>query len=378
MNGQQHTSASWTSGIGLSGANEGPPPSIALRSIEETAPLDAVALALHLHAVGWRLDLDFTPRQFAGGLANLNYLLRIDGKWHVLRRPPSGLLPPGANDMTREHRILSRLWRVLPLAPRSFYLCDDASVIGAPFQILEFRDGVVLRGDCLSPLPETLQTGAALSAMLIETLARIHSVPPEAVGLETLGRPQGFFSRTVTGWLDRASIVTDDNLPPAAREVKAWLVALPGINDASPVLLHNDFKLDNILLDPDSLSPSTVVDWDMGTRGPALFDLATLLSYWTEPGDPECMQRLAQMPTARPGFLSREATATAYSGATGRSIAEIRPYRVLTILKLAVVFHQLHRRYATGDTRDPRYATFGSLGDELFAFALDVARGRVF
>ncbi len=354
------------------------PAGLNLLPAKRSAPLDTALLTAELEAHNLAIDAEFTPRQFAGGLANLNYLIRLEDGWAVLRRPPSGPLPPGANDMAREHRILSNLWRVLPLAPRSLHLCTDAAIIGVPFQILEFRSGQAIRGDKLSLLSETADTGRALSALLIDTLALVHEVVPEAVGLETLGRPEGFFPRQVIGWVRRANYVCGDMLPTAAAEVAGWLTGgVPPPEDAT-VLLHCDFKLDNILLDTATLKPGTIVDWDMGTRGPALFDLATMLSYWTEAGDPDCMHRLAQMPTAKAGFLSRAEAAHAYERRTGRSIGAIRSYRVLTIFKLAVVFLQLHRRYLTGETSDPRYVSFGSLGEELFVFALDVARGRLF
>lgn len=354
------------------------PAGLNLLPVERGTPLDSGRVAVELAGHGIDIDGDFKPRQFAGGLANLNYLLKLESGWAVLRRPPGGPLPPGANDMAREHRILSKLWRALPLAPRSLHLCADTGVIGVPFQILEFRTGQAIRGDELHPLPETAETGGALSAMLIETLARVHEVKPEAVGLETLGRPEGFFARQAEGWIKRAVHVYGGTLPAAAAEVAGGLKNTPQPPEDATVLLHSDFKLDNILLDPATLRPGTIVDWDMGTRGPALFDLATMLSYWTEPGDPDCMHRLAQMPTAKAGFLSRAEAAQAYAQHTGRSIEAIRPYRVLTIFKLAVVFLQLHHRYLTGETTDPRYVGFGSIGEELFALALDVARGRLF
>lgn len=354
------------------------PPGVALRSVEAGRPLDWGAIAGHLAAHGLALDPGVPPRQFAGGLANLNFLLCLDGRWAVLRRPPDGPLPPGAHDMGREHRILSRLWRALPLAPRSLHLCADAAIAGAPFQILEFRPGICVRGDGLSPLPETAQTGARLSAMLVETLVAIHAVDPAAVGLGDLGRPDGFFARTAAGWIARAERVAGGNLSPAAAAIARWLKAAQVPDAAAPTLLHNDFKLDNLLIDPATLAPVAVVDWDMGTRGDPLFDLATLLSYWSEAGDPPAMHRLAQMPTARPGFLGRAALAQAYGRATGRSLGALKAYRVLTMLKLGVVFHQLHARHRAGETSDPRYAAFGTLGDELLEFTLDIVNDRKF
>lgn len=355
------------------------PEGLALRPEHSSQPLDAAAVSAWLAGQGAEgLDLRVAPRQFAGGLANLNYLIRLGEAWAVLRRPPAGPLPPGANDMAREHRILSRLWQALPLAPRSLHLCTDPAVIGVPFQIIEFRSGLTLRGDGLDPLPATPETGARLSEVLVETLARVHAVDPGSVGLDSLGRPEGFFRRQVTGWIGRAADAAGGDLPETARQIAIWLDACPEPRASGTVLLHSDIKLDNLLLDPATSRPTTLVDWDMGTRGPALFDLATTLSYWTETGDPECMHRLAQMPTARPGFMTREQAAAAYARHTGCDIGDIRPWRVLTILKLAVVFLQLHRRHVTGETADPRYAAFGTLGHDLFDFALDVARGRLF
>ena len=354
------------------------PQGVSLRPVADTFALNWARIADHLAIQGLVLDRNVLPRQFSGGLANLNYLLRVNDNWMVLRRPPTGPLPPGANDMRREHRILSRLWEALPLAPRSHLLCEDAEIAGAPFQLLEFRQGLAIRGDLLDPLPDTPETGRALSAMLVETLAKVHGVDVDAIGLGQLGRPEGFFARTAKGWMDRGVLICDGTLSPAAQAVADWLSALPPMPDSAPVLLHNDFKLDNILIDQKSLTPLAIFDWDMGTRGDALFDLATLLSYWSEPGDPDCMGRLAQMPTAHSGFASREEAASAYAAATGRSIANIKPFRVLTMFKLGVVFHQLHSRALTGEATDPRYATFGTLAEELFKFTLDIAANKVF
>lgn len=355
-----------------------PPAGVALRSLAESRELDWGAVAAHLAGHGLRLDPAFTPRQFAGGLANLNFLLRIDDAWAVLRRPPDGPLPPGAHDMAREHRILSTLWRALPLAPRSLHLCTDAGIAGAPFQLLEFRQGIAVRGDSLSPLPATRETGAALSALLVETLAAIHAVDPAAVGLADLGRPAGFFARTAAGWIGRAERVAPGGLSPAARALADWLAAAEVRDAERPTLLHNDFKLDNVLIDPATRAPVAVVDWDMGTRGDPLFDLATLLSYWTEPGDPASMHELAQMPTAHAGFLTRAEAADAYARATGRDLSGLKPYRVLTMLKLGVVFHQLHALHRAGKTADPRYAGFGALAEALFDFTLDIVNDKIF
>jgi aminoglycoside phosphotransferase (APT) family kinase protein len=340
--------------------------------------IDWPGVAAHLARYGMTLDLGFAPRRFAGGLANINMLVRVDGDWAVFRRPPAGPLPRGSHDMAREHRVLSRLWRHLPFAPRSLHFAADCPAAGAPFQILAYVPGRVVRGDSLAPLPDTVEIGRTLSEMLIETLIRIHAVGTAAAGLHDLGWPAGFLARTAAGWIGRARAVLGETVSPSCAFVIDWLERMPVPETAEPTLLHSDFKLDNIILAEDAIAPAAVVDWDMATRGDPLFDLATLLSYWTEPGDPPCMHRLAQMPTARPGFHTRVQVARAYGERTRRSLDGFQYHRVLAMLKLGVVFHQLHRRYANEGATDPRVAGFAALADGLLDFTAEIARGRCF
>lgn len=299
----------------------------------------------------------------------------MDGRPVVLRRPPSGPLPPGAHDMVREHRILSRLWRAFSLAPRSLHLCTDAGVIGVPFQLLEYRHGAVIRGNVLPEFARSREACRAIASMMIETLGAIHAVDADAVGLGDLGKPAGFYERAVEGWAGRADhVARTDSLRSACQETAAWLRAhRPAARPAT--LLHCDFKLDNCILDPATLRPVAVVDWDMGTRGDPLFDLATLMSYWAEPGDPPCMHRLAQMPTLADGFGTRADAVAAYAQQTGRDVGDFPPFRVLALFKLGVVFLQLHDRWLNGAVRGPQYVAFEALGAELVEYALAVARG---
>lgn len=344
--------------------------------------MDWPGIAAYLASQGIHVDLSQAPRRLPGGLANHNFLVRCDGAAAVLRRPPDGPLPVGAHDMAREHRVLSRLAVAMPEAPRSLHYCANPSVAGAPFHLLEHRQGVALRGNSVEPLPATEDTGRRLSQMLVDTLAALHAIDPAAVGLETLGRPEGFLARTARGWSERGAAAFEDSCEGAdtLRELAGWLElhAPAGEPPRAAVLLHNDFKLDNLLVDTDTLSVTAILDWDMCTRGDPLFDLATLLSYWSEPGDPPCMAQLAQMPSAGPGFLSREAVAQAYAQRTGRPLDAFRFMRVLAMLKLAVVFRQLHNRWRRGEVTDERYAAFGSLAAGLLDFTREVAAGRVF
>jgi aminoglycoside phosphotransferase (APT) family kinase protein len=348
-----------------------------LRPAGESVPQDWARLATHLAKRDLELSLAEPPRQFSGGLANLNYLITVNGREAVLRRPPPGELPPGAYDMAREFGILARVSKGFGLAPAAVHLGVDAEVLGAPFQIIEFRRGFAVRGtlpDALAGIPEI---GRRLADTMIDVLVQLHALDTDALGLGDLGRPQGFLQRAVEGWSKRALIATEGTTSPLIPELSAWLRAHL-VPDGPFALLHNDIKLDNILLDGSSLAPVAVLDWDQSTRGDALFDLATTLSYWTEAGDPPAMHALRQMPTAHPGFPTREQAALSYAKATGRDLSDFRFYRVLAMFKLAVIFHQLHARYRQGATHDPRYAAFGELADGILEFTHTVAKGEVF
>ena len=330
--------------------------------------LDVRAVAAHLAQHGLQIDLSHGAHRLSGGLSNLNYLIHVDGRKAVLRRPPMGELPVGAHDMAREHTILSRLSRVWSPAPDSFFLCSDPSVIGAPFQLLECRTGLVLQGDKLPAALDTLESRRELSRELVATLAGLHSVDAAGIGLGDFGRPDGFFERNVRGWLKRcAALEPDAAIASTVERIGDWLLSnQPGTLE--PTLLHSDFKLDNCMLD-ETLKVSTVLDWDMGTRGDPLMDLATLTSYWTEPGDPDCMQRLGQMPTAHPGFFTRMQAVEAYAALTGRDVSGFGAWRILSLLKLGVIFMQLHRNWVRGVAGDSRYAGFADLGGEIVDFA---------
>lgn len=337
-------------------------------------PQDWTSLARYLDRRGFILGPG-RPRQFAGGFGNLNYLVEIDGKPAVLRRPPAGPLPAGANDMAREYRILSSLWRAYPLAPRAILYCDEPGVLGAPFQLIEYRPGLLIRDTMPAELAGRPGVGALLSRQLVEALAGLHAVDPAQVDLQTLGRPAGFLVRTVEGWAARAAALADLIDPSAFSEVVQWLRRRAPA-DAPPTLIHSDFKLDNMILDPDTLAPVAVIDWDMGTRGDPLWDLAVMLSYWVEPGDPACLHRVRQMPTAQPGFWRREEVLAAYLRLTNRGVADFAFFRVLAVFRSGVVFLQLYDRFRRGPVSDPRCAEFAALGADLVDYAFEITRGR--
>ena len=348
-----------------------------LRGPEDSVKLDWPAVRAHLAAHGMRLDEQPPPRQFAGGLANLNYLIHLDGKPAVLRRPPMGDLPAGAYDMAREHRILSRLPNALPFVPRSLHLCDDPVVCGQRFQILEYRPGLVIRETIPPDIAARPNLGARLSDVLLETIAAIHAVDTAAIGLDTLGRPDGFLKRAVTGWTQRGWAAREDGTDALHTDIAAWLEKNI-VPEGPPGLLHNDFKLNNIILNPEDLSPVAVVDWDQGTRGDPLFDFATLLSYWIHPTDPWALHDMKQMPAIEAGLCPRADAVAAYAKITGRDMSDFLFHRVITMYKLSVIFLQLGARYRSGATTEPRYAPLTAIGTGILQFTHDIAQGRAF
>ena len=348
-----------------------------LWSAADSVALDWDAVRVHLAAHDHFLDPDPPPRQFAGGLANLNYLIHLDGKPAVLRRPPMGELPPGAYDMAREFRILSCLPDALPFIARGLHLCEDPKVIGQRFQIIEYRPGLVIREHLPAELAHRPEIGARLSQVLLQTIAAIHAVDTSAVGLDDLGRPNGFLTRGVAGWRKRGLAAMQDGTETLHHDVGRWLETNIA-PDGPPALLHNDFKLNNIILNPNDLSPRAVVDWDQGTRGDPLFDFATLLSYWVHPDDPPAMHDMQQMPAVEACLCPRQQAVAEYARISGRDISNFVFHRVLAMYKLSVIFLQLGLRYRTGATQDPRYEPLTAIGTGILQFTHDIAQGRAF
>jgi len=337
---------------------------------------DWAALGAWLVSAGHDFDPSLTPKQFSGGVGNFNYLITIDGAPAVLRRPPPGPRPPGANDMGREFRVLSTLGGHEPLAPKAIAFCEDETVLGAPFLISEYREGRILRGD---DFESDEATHKMVGEMMVRTLARFHGHDVAALGLSDFGKPEGFSARTAAGWRKRLFVGTDDAPPNEAVAIADWLDAKAPPDTSRPRLLHNDFKLDNIILDPEDLSrPVAVLDWDQATLGEPLFDLATLLSYWVEADDPPVLHALKQMPTARPGFPSRREAVELYAALRGEDVASIVYFRVLAQFKLAVVLLQLHARWRRNPERFARFQPLDFVAGVMFEFTADLINEKRF
>ena len=318
-----------------------------------------------------------TCGQFPAGHSNLTYLISVAGKEYVLRRPPFGTRVKSAHDMGREYRVLSKLHLVYPPAPRPTVYCEDHAVIGAPFYLMERLPGIVIRKQLPASLSDSPALCRRLSFSLVDNLAVLHGLDLHAAGLADFGRPDGYVRRQIEGWSQRWKDAQTEDVP-AMNQAAQWLAAqMPAESGAS--LIHNDYKLDNILVDPDDPSRITgLLDWEMATVGDPLMDLGTALSYWIEAGDPVSFQQLRFSPTTAPGFITRGEFVERYVERGGRAPANPVYYYVYGLFKLAVILQQIYFRYVNGHTTDERFAPLGEVAKGLGRQACEaIARGRI-
>ena len=295
--------------------------------------------------------------QFPSGHSNLTYCLLLGDREMVLRRPPFGSKVETAHDMSREYGVLSRLHAVFPPAPKALLYCDDLSVLGAPFYLMERVRGIILRRELppgLALLPGTAQR---LSHSFIDTLAELHGLDYAAAGLAELGRPEGYAERQVNGWTKRYRGSQTHDIPEFER-IAAWLgERVPP--DGGAALIHNDYKYDNMALDTEDITKiAGVLDWEMCTVGDPLMDLGTALSYWIDPGDPDDLQQIRWGPTTAPGSLTRAQLAERYAERTGRDVSHGVFYYCFGLFKTAVIAQQIYYRYHHGLTKDKRFTFF--------------------
>ncbi len=300
-------------------------------------------------------------KQYPAGFSNLTYLLKAGDRELVLRRPPIGAKIKTAHDMGREYRILSHLYPVYKKVPRPLLFCDDESILGAPFYVMERVNGIILRAKPPKDIHLSPETMRGLSQTFVENLAEIHEVDYEAAGLGDLGAPQGYVKRQVEGWTKRYQNARTHDVP-SIEQLSEWLLQhLPADSERSS-LIHNDYKYDNLVLSPDNLTEVVaVLDWEMATIGDPLMDFGTTLGYWLEKNDPEEFRRYGFGLTNLAGSCTRNELLDHYEKRTGRTIDDPVFYFAYGLLKIAVIVQQIYFRYQKGLTRDPRFAQFDKL-----------------
>lgn len=299
-------------------------------------------------------------QQFPKGYSNLTYLLRMDERELVLRLPPFGAKIKTAHDMGREYRILSHLAAVYPKVPRPLACCDDETILGAPFYIMERVCGIILRAKPPEGLELTPALMRRISVNFINNLAEIHSVDYVAAGLGELGKPEGYVTRQVEGWIRRYQNARTDHIPEMER-IAGWLDEHKP-TESGACLIHNDYKYDNLVLDPDDVSQiKAVLDWEMATLGDPLMDLGSTLGYWVDANDPDDWQKQSFGLTAIPGNLNREQLVEHYVTRSGRPVGNPVFFYTYGLFKIAVIVQQIYARYKQGLTRDARFAGLISL-----------------
>jgi aminoglycoside phosphotransferase (APT) family kinase protein len=308
---------------------------------------------------------ELTVLQFPNGAANLTYLLRYGDRELVLRRPPFGAIAPGAHDMKREFKVLSRLWQYTRLAPRAYALCDDAAVCGADFFVMERRTGVVVRSEIPPEMRHHENVGRRVGFAIVDAMAELHRLDPAACGLADLGKPEGFAARQVAGWRKRWSLVRpadDDGLMDAiGAQLAATVPAAQRI-----AFVHNDLKPDNVQFDPaDPDRAKSIFDWDMTTIGDPLIDLGTLIQYWPDASDSDFATLTSQPGMLAMGLPSRAEVAARYSDRTGARLDALAWWTAFAYWKTAVVVMQLYTRYLRGESRDARMVAIGERAPRL-------------
>jgi aminoglycoside phosphotransferase (APT) family kinase protein len=317
--------------------------------------LDLGRLAAYLQERLPELKGDLAIEQYPRGYSNLTYLLRYGDRRLVLRRPPFGAAIKSAHDMSREYRILGRLGRVYPRVPQALLYCDDETVLGAPFYVMTHLAGVILRPQMPAAMRPDASLMRRIAASFVDNLAELHQVDYAAAGLGDLGHPEGYVRRQIEGWTGRYRDARTDDVPEM-EQAAAWLrTEMPAESGAA--LIHNDYKYDNLVLDPvDWARIVGVLDWEMATIGDPLLDLGTSLGYWIQPDDPDELQALQLSPTALPGNPTRAELISLYEERSGRRATHPTFYYVYGLFKVAVIVQQIYARYRRGDSQDPRFA----------------------
>ncbi len=302
---------------------------------------------------------DPSIEQFPAGSSNLTYLIKAGNKEFVLRRPPFGNQVKTAHDMNREFQVLSKLSKVYSPAPAPLLFCADENVIGAEFYLMERRRGLIIRGQAPPELERSSELQKKVCESFIDNLAALHSLDYEAAGLGDLGKPEGYNRRQVEGWTKRYFNAKTGEWPELESAIQ-WL----GQNippESGAALIHNDYKFDNVMLDPADLTRITaVLDWEMVTVGDPLMDLGTTLGYWMSGEVPASMREMPFNPRVLMENISRRELAERYAEKSGRDVSNLLFYYVFGTFKIAVIAQQIYARYKRGFTKDERFASFNS------------------
>ena len=326
-----------------------------IRSGEE---LDVRAVDVFLKQIDPGLTGTPAISQFPGGASNLTYLVRYENRELVLRRPPLGHKAKSAHDMGREARIMGALKPHYPYVPAVLAVCEDASVLGSEFYVMERIRGLIPRQDLPDGLDLSTNQTRQLCLNVIDKLIELHQVDWKAAGLESLGKGEGYVQRQIAGWSDRYRKARTENAADF-ESVMSWLAANMPPEDSATCVIHNDFRFDNVVLDPSNpMNVIGVLDWEMATLGDPLMDLGNTLAYWVQADDDETFKHMRRQPTHLRGMLTRREVIDYYATKTGRSVDDFDFYLIYGLFRLAVIVQQIYYRYHHGQTTNPAFKGF--------------------
>ncbi len=301
------------------------------------------------------LSGELLVEQFPSGYSNLTYLIQVGGTELVLRRPPFGRKAKTAHDMGREYRILKALNPVFPYCAKPLAYTEDESVMGCPFYVMERIQGIILRKNLPKGLEFTPDQMRSLCENLLDVHHKLHSIDYKTIGLEGFGKPEGYVKRQVEGWSERYRAARTPDAP-AFETVMQWLHDRMPPDFPKPAVIHNDYKFDNVVLDPDNpLKIVGVLDWEMATIGDPLMDLGCSLGYWVQSDDPPNFQAAGTLPTNLPGALTRDELVKRYAEKAGITINDFSFYLCFGVFRLAVIAQQIYYRFYHGQTKDERF-----------------------
>jgi aminoglycoside phosphotransferase (APT) family kinase protein len=344
-------------------------------AVRDDARIDRARLAAFLRAEIPGLAGEMELLQFHAGHSNLTYLVRFGARELVLKRAPLGAHAASAHDMGREFKVLSRLHGAYPYAPKALAHGDDPALAGSAFCVMERSRGIIVRGPYPPDVPGE-RIARQLNA-LVDGLVELHAIDPAAVGLGDFGRPLGYRGRQIAGWAKRLEASRTDDMPDFA-PLLAWLEAHAPREAEIPAVVHNDFKLDNLVWAPDDLAQlQTVLDWEMSTVGEGALDLACTLSFWVQQDDPDDFRALRAMPTGRPGAPRRRDVAQRYAARTGRDLPSFDFLLAFGYFRRAAIEQQKRARFLRGDTTDARFADLGGAVRTLHAMCERAITGEL-
>jgi aminoglycoside phosphotransferase (APT) family kinase protein len=325
------------------------------KSVREGEELNIEKIGNYLRGNLPGMEGEISVKQFPSGFSNLTYMVTVGEKEYVLRRPPFGTKAKSAHDMKREYHILSSIKGSFEYVPDTLIYCEDEEVLGSPFYVMERIKGIILRKE----LPEGLFADElrikALCRNWVEVLCDLHKMDYAKCGLTDLGKPEGYVERQVTGWSKRYRNARTEDVPDF-KKVMGWLAENMPDDHPNPALIHNDYKFDNVFLNPDEPTHITgVVDWEMATIGDPLMDLGASLAYWVNHDDSDEMKMVATIPTASPGMLKRDDIVNLYEEISGQKIENFEFYYCFGIFRLAAIAQQIYYRYYNGQTKDERF-----------------------